>query len=294
MKIWPLNNLYFVIFLAVGFFATIPFVLGLMGDFWWVAFPALGVWTAVIWIWGLPFAADTPQQARDWSIAAKTGATLIMLGQSLVGAVLAVFLVGYLIREWFATILAILIMAVIIFWFGRDPPKLNQTAPAPIIAVPDAAPVMSQQVLPHQPPATLSEWFLHHVSLVLFVGFGALTVFDSLHRHTFALGWPAAAMTLAYAAFIWIHVVSPPKPGEPPPPLWYKVLATLISVVMTVVFLVVLAVIVEAVGEFWMWIVPPAGIAALLIALNWRSPPSKTSKSGHHRSGHARPDRLVS
>ena len=123
MKIWPLNSLYFVIFLVIGFLATLPFVLGVAGDFWWISLPILLAWTAVLWIWGLPFVADTPEEARRWSISEKIGATLIMLGESLVGGVLAVFLVGFLIQQWFATILAILIMAVVIFWFGRDPPK---------------------------------------------------------------------------------------------------------------------------------------------------------------------------
>jgi len=284
MRIWPLNNLYFVIFLVIGFLATLPFVLGVMGDFWWVSLPMFLAWTAVLWVWGLPFAADTPDEAKGWSIPQKIGATLIMLAQSLVGGVLAVFLVGFLIQEWFATILAILIVAVVIFWFGRDPPKpkLGDRATGrerPAEPVPASHP--SHQISLDQPPATLSEWFLHHVSLVLFLGFGALTVFDSVQRHTFALGWPAAAMTLSYAAFVWIHVVSPPKPGQASPPIWYKLLATLITVVMTVVFLVVLAVTVEAIGEFWIWVVPPVGLLALVVALNWRNPRPRT------RAGHA-------
>ena len=280
MKIWPLNSLYFVIFLVIGFFVTLPFVLGVVsGEFWWVCAPALLAWIAALWIWGLPFVADTAEEAGSWSIPEKIGGTLIMLGQSLVGVVVAVFLVGYLIHEWIATILAILIMAVAIFWFGRDPPKrkAGDRAPAqPRPAKPEPSPVPTEQVLPHQPPATFQEWFLHHVSLVLFLGFGVLTIFDGVHRHSFALRWPAAAMTLAYAAFIWIHVVSPPKPGEAPPSLGYKMLATFMTVVLTFVFLMVLAVAVEAIGEFWIWIVPPVGLLALVIALNWRNPPPKT------------------
>jgi hypothetical protein len=301
MRFWPLNSLYFVIFLVIGFFATLPFVLGVAGDLWWVSLPMLLAWTVVLWFWGVPFAAGTPDEAKAWSIPQKIGGTLIMLGESLVGGVLAVFLVGFLIQEWFATILAILIMAVVIFWFGRDPPKarLDDHAPAhERPATPEPAPTASNQVTLQQPPATLSEWFLHHVSLVLFVGFGALTVFDSLHRHSFALRWPAAAMTLTYAAFVWIHVVSPPKPGQAPPPLWYKVLATLITVVMTFVFLIVLAAMVEAIGEFWIWIVPPVGLLVLIIALNWRNPQSAT-KSGRQarhvvHGGGKHHDRIVS
>jgi hypothetical protein len=287
MKIWPLNNLYFVVFLAIGFFATVPFALGLVGQLWWIAFPALLAWTAVIWIWGLRFAADSPEQFESWSIPERIGGALIMLGQSLVGVVLAVFLVGFLIHEWVATVLAILLMGVLIFWFGRDPPKrkLAQVQPHPA-ADPKPAPV-SQDVLVHHPPATFQDWFLHHVSLVLFLAFGALTLFDSLHRHSFALRWPAAAMSLAYAAFVWIHVISPSKPGEAPKPLWYKVLATFMTVVMTVVFLKVLAVVIEAIGEFWVWIVPPVGILAVVIALNWRNPPPKgaTSAAAGHPQG---------
>jgi hypothetical protein len=198
-----------------------------------------------------------------------------------------VFLVGFLIQQWFATLLAILIMAVVIFWFGRDPPKLAERAAAQERpAKPEPAPHTDRQVSLDQPPATLSEWFLHHVSLVLFVAFGALEVCDSLHRHSVALGWPAAAMTLAYAAFVWIHVVSPPKVGQAPPPVWYKLLATLITVVMTVVFLVVLAVIVEAIGEFWIWVVPPVGLLAVVIALNWRNPQSKSAPKAEHTGAH--------
>lgn len=278
MRVWPLNSFYFVIFLAIGFFATLPFVLGVAGDWWWIALPAVAAWTAVLWIWGLPFVADTPEEARNWSIPQKIGGTLIMLGQSVVGVVMAVFLIGFLVHEWVATVLAILLMAVVIFWFGRDPPKARPHAHA------EPAPAPSRPVLPHQPPATWQDWFLHHVSLLLFLAFGVLTIVDCLHRHTFALGWPAAGMTLAYAAFIWIHVVSPPKPEQPPPPLWYKVLATFMTVVGTVVFLVVLAVIVEAIGEFWMWVAPPVAIVALVVALNWRSPPSKAAQPAH--AGH--------
>jgi hypothetical protein len=293
MRIWPLNNLYFVIFLVIGFLATLPFVLGVAGDFWWISLPILLAWTTVLWVWGLPFVAHTPEEAKGWSIPQKIGATLIMLGESLVGGVLAVFLVGFLIQQWFATILAILIMAVVIFWFGRDPPKLAERAAAQERpAEPGPAPHTDRQVSLDQPPAMLSEWLLHHVSLVLFLGFGALTVFDGLQRHTFALRWPAAAMTLSYAAFVWIHVVSPPKPGQPPPPLWAKALYTLVTVVMTFVFLIMLAVLVEAVGEFWIWIVPPVGLLVLVIALNRGSPPPRSrTAAGHH---HRQRDQLVS
>jgi hypothetical protein len=288
MKIWPLNSLYFVIFLVIGFLATAPFVLGLMGDFWWIAGPLLAAWIAIIWIWGLRFAADSPEQFKSWSVADRIGATLIMLGQSLIGGILAVFLIGYLIQQWIAVILAVLIVGVVIFWAGRDPPKgkagheVKPVAPhPPTIAVQPGL----------QPPATSAEWFLHHISLVLFVGFGGLTLFDSIRLHNVALGWPAAAMTLSYAAFIWIHVVSPPKPGQAPPPIWYKLLATLITVVMTVVFLVVLAVIVEAIGELWIWVVPPVGLLVLVIALNWGNPPPNARMAAGHR--HKQHDRLV-
>ncbi|HZZ87354.1 MAG TPA: hypothetical protein VFE13_03375 [Caulobacteraceae bacterium] len=285
MKIWPLNNLYFVIFLICGFFATVPFVLGLVGDFWWVAIPGLAAWIAVIWVWGLPFAADSPEAFKSWSMSEKVGGALIMLGQSLVGVVVAVFLLRVLIHEWIATVLAILLMAVLIFWFGREPPKRAGSTAQPHPAK-TAAAIPAPAV--HHPPATPMDWLLHHVSLLLVLGFGALTLVDQLHRKSLALGWPAAAMTLAYAAFVWIHVVSPPKPGEPPKPIWYKVLATFMTFVMTVVVLIILAVVIEAIGEFWIWIVPPAGLVALVVALNWRAPPTdvKRERPPAKRRGH--------
>ena len=294
--------LKFVILLVIGFVGTLPFVLRVMGDFWWISGPLLLAWTAVLWRWGLSFAADTPEEAKAWSIPQKTVGTLIMLGQSLVGVVLAVFFVLFFITAWFPTILAILMLAVGAFWFGRDPPKLefpNRATAREPPDWPDPEADPSHQVTFQQPPATLSEWLLHHVSLVLFLGFGALTVFDSLHRHNIALGWPAAAMTLAYAAFIWIHVVSPRKPGEARQQVWKKVLETFMAVVMTVIFLMLLAVVVEAVGKFWVWIVPPVGLLTLVIALTLRSAQSENLSAPMAgqaiiRGGRAHHDRIVS
>jgi len=278
-KPWPLNRPYFIIVLVVGFFVTAPFVLGYMGDYWWVALPALASWTVVLWVWGVRI-IWSPEEIKAASVATRLLGVLIMLGQSLVGMVLAVFLTKVLIRNWIALLLGLLIVGVCILFWGRDPPNRKHVShPAAAVgAGPDQASpeepgkAVAAQAEPPPDSATFQYWVRHHLSLLLFAALGVATVVEQVHNQTFAIGWLGKAAVLAYAAVIWIHVVAPQKPGEPPSGLVMKLFMTVLYVIMTFVAFAVLFLITTAIGKFWIWVVPPVALVALFFALNWGNP----------------------
>jgi hypothetical protein len=246
------------IFWALGFLGALPLVLDFAGALWWVTLPVLGVLALVYWFWGMRWVYGADYAAMG--AAEKGVALLVGLVQLFIGVVFAVFIVTFLVKNWVATALTVVLLAVVFIFVGREP----KARPRKVVAV---GPDKPEELVPepsHQPMSG-QDWIVHHLSVLFLLGFGAaMTIAMAMKRQDIVP--PLEFATLgAYVVVTWIHIVGRGEPGQKPHSLLARIGMTFMTVVMTFVGIAVLVVAVEAAVEFWVWVVPVVGGLALIV-----------------------------
>lgn len=247
----------YIVFWVFGCLSALGFVLDVGGALWWITLPALAVISLWYWFWGMKLVFG-PADYATMDLGDKVVALLVGLVQLFIGVVFAVFCVTVLVKNWPATILAMVILGVVFIWAGREPkPK------TPIrIGPPEHRELVPE---PSHDPIGAQDWIVGHLSVLFLLAFGAATALSmALKRADLTPGLEFATLA-AYVVVAWIHIVGRGEPGKPPYSVLTRGLYTFMTVVMTFVFVILLIVLGEAVAEFWMWVAPPAAILVALI-----------------------------